>query len=52
MKVGSYSNAFFSTGILELLVSNLISGYKLSSMSFAVFFCPARPFLEEYLKLG
>jgi hypothetical protein len=34
MKVGSYSNALFSTGILELLGSKLISGHKLTSMSF------------------
>jgi hypothetical protein len=52
MKIGSYSNAFISTGILVLLGSNLISGHKLSSMRFAVFFCPARPFLEHYLKLA
>ena len=34
MKAGSYSNALFSTGILELLGSKLISGHKLTSMSF------------------
>jgi hypothetical protein len=52
-KVGSYSNALFSTGILKLLGSNLISGHKLSSMRFAVFFCPARPFLEIHdMKVG
>jgi hypothetical protein len=33
-KVGSYSNALFSTGILELLGSKHISGHKLTSMSF------------------
>jgi hypothetical protein len=53
MKVGSYSKVLFSTGILELLGSNLISGIKLYSMRFALFFCPARPFLEiNDIKIG
>jgi hypothetical protein len=53
MKVGSYSNALFSIGILELLGSNLISGHKLSSMRFVVFFCPARLLVELYdMKVG
>ena len=47
MKVGSYSNVLFSTGILELISSNLISGHKLSTMRFAVFSCSAWPFLES-----
>ena len=38
MKDGSYSNALFTTSILELLGSNLVSGHKLSFMRFVVFF--------------